>query len=239
MPGPPVTLVFGARNIGRAIAARRCASGHPVLAVARTDATLDRLRAVHPSVHTLRADAADHTEVARVFDHALAELGEVDLVVNAITAPPRDHTFGGGPVLEAPPERLGNWMAGFVPHAWAIQRAAASVLVARGGGTLIQVAGGSARRPIAGRGLWGAAQHAARALTLALAQELRPHGVHVALLVADGVVETERVDLEGRDLQELLHPDDVAEAVDYLAGQRPRAWSHELALTPVHETYVP
>lgn len=231
--------MFGARNVGRAVAADRLAAGGRVLAVARTAATLDSLAAEHPDVATVRADATDHAAVADALARAERELGGLDLVVNATTAPPRDHGFGGGPVLDAPPERLDAWMAGFVPAAWAIQRAAAAALVRRGGGTLVQVAGGSARRAIPGRGMWGAAQHAARALTLALAQELRPSGVHVALLIADGIIQTERAPMEDRPPEESLGAEDVAAAVAYLAAQRPRGWTHELTITPSMERWVP
>jgi NAD(P)-dependent dehydrogenase (short-subunit alcohol dehydrogenase family) len=101
------------------------------------------------------------------------------------------------------------------------------------------MAGGSARRAMPGRGPGAAAQHAARALTHALAQELRPAGVHVALLVADGVIQTARNPMEGRAPVESLTPEDVAAAVAYLAGQSPRGWTHELVITPAGDTWVP
>ena len=189
MGRPPVTVVFGARNVGRAVAARRLAAGGRVLAVARTQETLDALTAAHPGVRTLHGDATRHAVVEEALERAQRDLGGLDLVVNAITAPPRDHAFGGGPIMEAPPDRLEAWIAGFVPAAWAILRGGGAALASRGGGTLVQVAGGSARRPIPGRAMWGAAQHAARALALGLAQELPPR-VHVALLIADGIIQT-------------------------------------------------
>ncbi|MEQ8833702.1 MAG: SDR family NAD(P)-dependent oxidoreductase [Miltoncostaeaceae bacterium] len=239
MPRPPVTVVFGARNVGRAVTARRLAAGGRVLAVARTAETLDALRAEHPGVLTMHGDATQHAVVAEALSRAERELGGLDLVVNAITAPPRDQAFGGGPITEAAPDRLDAWLAGFVPAAWAILRSGGAALSARGEGTLVQVAGGSARRAIPGRAMWGAAQHAARALALGLAQELRPHGVHVALLVADGIIQTERAPMEDRPPEESLSADDVAGAVDFLVGQSPRGWTHELCLTPAGERWVP
>jgi NADP-dependent 3-hydroxy acid dehydrogenase YdfG len=239
MGRPPVTVVFGARNVGRAIAAGRIASGGRVLAVARTQDTLDALRAAHPEVTTLHGDATRHAVVEEALERAQRDLGGLDLVVNAITAPPRGHAFGGGPIMDAPADRLEAWLAGFVPAAWAILRGGGAALAARGSGTLIQVAGGSARRAIPGRAMWGAAQHAARALALGLAQELRPHGVHVALLIADGIIQTDRAPMAGRPAEESLSPADVAGAVEYLASQGPRAWTHEMALTPALENWVP
>ncbi len=239
MSGPPVLVVFGARNVGRAIAADRLAAGWRVLAVARSQETLDSLRAVHPEVVGVRGDAGDHALVAEALGRAEADLGGLDLIVNATTSVPRDHSFGGGPLTAAPPERLDSWMAGFLPAAWAILRGGGAALERRGAGTLIQVSGGSARRAMPGRGPWAAAQFGARALTHALALELRPKGVHVALLVADGIIQTERAPMEGRPPEESLAPADVAAAVAYLAAQTPRGWTHELVITPAGDTWVP
>ena len=90
-----------------------------------------------------------------------------------------------------------------------------------------------------GRGPWAAAQFGARALTQSLAQELRPAGVHVALLVADGIIRTSRNPMADRPAEDALTPEDVAAAVAYLAGQSPRGWTHELVVTPAGDTWVP
>lgn len=239
MSGPPVLVVFGARNVGRAVVAERLAAGWRALAVARSEATLDELRAAYPGVATLRGDASDHALVAEALARAERDLGGLELVVNATTSVPRDHSFGGGPIARAPEDRLASWLDGFLPAAWAILRGAGAAMERRGSGTLVQMAGGSTRRAMPGRGPWAAAQHAARALTHALAQELRPAGVHVALLVADGIIQTARNPMEGRPPEDSLTAGDVAAAVAYLAGQSPRGWSHELVITPAGDTWVP
>jgi NADP-dependent 3-hydroxy acid dehydrogenase YdfG len=233
-----VAVVFGARNVGRAVARERTAAGWRVIAVARTEETLAALGRALPDVETRRADASDSSAVEEVLAEA-GRLGELSLVVNAVTAPPRGGPFGGGPIAAAAPQALDAWLAGFVPAAWAIQRAAGAALSARGAGTIVQVAGGSARRAMPGRGMWAAAQYAARALTLSLAQELRPAGVHVALLVADGMIETERRPLGESHPDELLRPEDVASAVAYLEAQSPRGWTHELTITPRLDNWSP
>jgi NAD(P)-dependent dehydrogenase (short-subunit alcohol dehydrogenase family) len=239
VPGQPVLVVFGARNVGRAVVADRLAAGWRALAVARSDATLDALREAHPEAAVMRGDAADHDAVSEALGRAERELGGLDLVVNATASVPRDHSFGGGPVADAPPDRLESWMAGYLPAAWAILRGGAAALARRGAGTLIQVSGGSARRGMPGRGPWGAAQFAGRALTQSLAQEMRPLGVHVALLVADGIIRTDRNPMAGRPPQDAMEAEDVAAAVAYLASQRPSAWTHELVITPAGDTWVP
>jgi NAD(P)-dependent dehydrogenase (short-subunit alcohol dehydrogenase family) len=235
----PAALVFGARNVGRAVVGERLAAGWGALAVARTEETLARVRDAHPGALTMVGDAADPKSVAEAIDRTERELGGLDLVVNATGGGRRAGPFGGGPVAEAPADRLEAWMEGSLPPAWQVMRLGARALAARGAGTLVQLAGGSARRGMPGRGPWAAAQFAGRALTQSLAQEMRGAGVHVCLLVVDGVIQTDRNPMAGRPPEASAHPDDVAAAVAYLAAQRPRAWTHELVLTPALDTWVP
>ena len=96
----------------------------------------------------------------------------------------------------------------------------------------MQIAGPSTRRVSPERGPWGAAQMALRGVIEALTQEMRPFGVHVALLVADGEIETDRYEPSGKPEQSALHPGDVAQAVTFLADQGETGWTHELVLTP-------
>jgi NAD(P)-dependent dehydrogenase (short-subunit alcohol dehydrogenase family) len=238
MSTAPVAVVFGARNVGRAVVAERLGAGWEVVAMVRSEATADALREAHPAARVLVGDAARAAEVERALA-AAEELGEVELIVNAMTAPPRDQGFGGGPVADAPDDRLRHWMDGFVPMAWEVLRLGTRALRSSGGGTVIQIAGGSARRSFPGRGPWGAAQHAVKALVQSLAAESREHGVHVALLIADGFVETERRPVGDDDPRSVLHPNDLADAVAYLHAQSPRGWSHELTLTPALEPWTP
>src|SRR5581483_7429032 len=142
MERPRVALVFGARTSGRAVVAERLAAGWRALAVARSAETLERLRADHP------VEAA----IARAVD----ELGGLDLVVNAVGGGARGGPFGGGPLTEAPADRLDGWTGGFLPPAFHIMRLGGRALAERGAGTIIQLAGGSARRGMPGRGPWAA-----------------------------------------------------------------------------------
>jgi NAD(P)-dependent dehydrogenase (short-subunit alcohol dehydrogenase family) len=238
MSTEPVAVVFGARNVGRAIVAERLAAGWAVVAMVRTQATADALLEAHPQTRVLVGDASRGADVERVLA-AAEDLGDPELIVNAITAPPRDQGFGGGPIADAPEDRLRYWMDGFVPMAWQIIRLGTRALRSRGAGTVVQVAGGSARRSFPGRGPWGAAQHAVKALIQSLAAESREHGVHVALLIADGFVETERRPIGDDDPRSVLHPYDLAAAIAYLHGQSPRGWTHELTLTPALEPWTP
>ncbi|MEQ9092910.1 MAG: hypothetical protein RLN63_02275, partial [Miltoncostaeaceae bacterium] len=75
MPRPPVTVVFGARNVGRAVTARRLAAGGRVLAVARPAEPRDARRAEPPGGRTMHGDATQHAVVAEALRRAARERG--------------------------------------------------------------------------------------------------------------------------------------------------------------------
>jgi NAD(P)-dependent dehydrogenase (short-subunit alcohol dehydrogenase family) len=135
-----------------------------------------------------------------------------------------------------------GWTVAVAEQSFAFLSAGARALQAGGqGGTLVQITGGSARRAMPGRGAWAAGAFATRALTQAAAQELRASGIHVALLIIDATIESPKTADLTRDAprEALADMGRIAEAVQFLAEQDPRAYTHELALTPAGETWVP
>jgi NAD(P)-dependent dehydrogenase (short-subunit alcohol dehydrogenase family) len=91
------------------------------------------------------------------------------------------------------------------------------------------------------RGPWAAGAFATRALTQAAAQELRGQGVHVALLIVDATIESPKTAerIAGRPREEFADMARIAEAVEFLAGQDVRAYTHELVVTPAGDRWVP
>ena len=80
-------------------------------------------------------------------------------------------------------------------------------------------------------------ERAAERVRHAAALELRPRGIHVALLIFDAGIQL--VSGPGVAPETLADPSEIADAVRFLAGQRTRAPTHELQLTPLAETWVP
>ena len=99
---------------------------------------------------------------------------------------------------------------------------------------MVQVTGGSSRRAMPGRGLWAAGAFGVRALTQAAALELREQEIHVALLVVDA-----GIDRSGQGDARSADQPSLADAVVYLAGQSPRAMTHELQVTPALDNWTP
>jgi 3-oxoacyl-[acyl-carrier protein] reductase len=231
-------VVFGARNLGKAIIDLLLAEGWLVVGVARSESTLAGVTAA--GALALEADVTDQASVLQALNDAAAAHGGVDLIVNAAAAYGGDRSgpFGGGPIAEAAPDAFDAWAAAPARAAFTFLSASGSFLRAQGSpATVVQATGGSSRRAASGRGLWAAGAFGVRAITQAAALELREHGIHVALLIIDAGIQP--LSDERPPKPELADPRDLANAVLFLAEQGARAATHELQVTPLAERWVP
>jgi 3-oxoacyl-[acyl-carrier protein] reductase len=224
----PVLVVLGAANLGRAILEHHLAAGWTGAAISR-------------STPDLSADASDPESLRAALAAARERFGPPDLIVNAVSAarPTRPGPFGGGNLADATVEDFRGWTGAVAEQAFVFLSEGAKAVAP--GGTLIQVTGGSARRPLPGKGLWGAGAAATRALTLAAALELREQDIHVALLIVDATIESPKTAAftAGAPERSLADQAEIARAVEFLATQSPRAYTHELVVTPSGERWLP
>ena len=238
---PRSAVVFGARNLGRAVIEALLARGWAVAGIARTQATRDAVSAA--GALALEADITDQASVRDAVAAAAHAHGGVDLVLNAAAAygGTRTGPFGGGPIAQADADAFDSWASAPARSAFAFLSGAGAFAVAQGRpATLIQVTGGSARRAMPGRGLWAAGAFGVRAITQAAALELRAQGIHVALLIVDaGIEPIDGTTRAGANPAALADPREIADAVLFLADQGARSATHELQITPLAETWVP
>jgi NAD(P)-dependent dehydrogenase (short-subunit alcohol dehydrogenase family) len=234
-------VVFGARNLGRAVIDLLVRDGWAVTGVARSQSTLDGVTAA--GALAVKADVTDPESVYGVLEQAVDAHGGVDLVVNAAAAygGTRVGPFGGGPIAQANLDGFDAWAAAPARSAFSFLSAGGRFAVEQGrAATLVQITGGSARRAMPGRGLWAAGSFAARAITNAAALELRPQGIQVALLIVDaGIQPLDGATRPGVSPEALADPRRIADAVLFLANQDARSATHELQLTPLAENWTP
>jgi 3-oxoacyl-[acyl-carrier protein] reductase len=237
-----VAVILGARNLGGAILDHLVTEGWSAAAVAQSEESVTAVR--ERGSLALAADASDLDELAGALERVRGELGPPRLIVNAVSAsrpPAGGGPFGGGPIADATVEGFRGWAAAVAEQAFVFLSTGIRALRESGGGTLVQVTGGSSRRAMPDRGLWSAGAQATRALVHAAAQEVRAEGIHVALLIVDATIESPKTEAftRGTPREALADQRLIAEAVSFLAGQEPRAYTHELMLTPAGDRWVP
>jgi 3-oxoacyl-[acyl-carrier protein] reductase len=234
-------VIFGARNLGRAVIELLLSDGWAVTGAARSQSTLDAVAA--SGALALEADVTDPKSVYGVLEQAAATHGDVELVLNAAAAygGTRSGPFGGGPIAEADIDAFDSWTVAPARAAFSFLSASGRFTISQGrAATLVQVTGGSARRAMPSRGLWAAGSFGVRAITNAAALELRPHGIQVSLLIVDaGIQPLDGSTRPGVAPEALADPRRIADAVLFLANQDARSATHELQVTPLAENWTP
>ena len=232
-------LVLGARHLGGVVAERFASRGWDVATVSLSEETAAGVRERIPDALAISADAGDPAALKDVVRRVEERFGSLDAAVNAVSPP--GGSPGSGELVEASPDAIDRYAKRLVPEVWTFFRICGGAMVEAGSGTLVQVTGGSARRAMKGKGAWAAGAFATRALSQAAALEYRDAGVHAALLVVDGVIES------GKTREALADEPDhasasqpaVVDAIEFLVDQSERAWTHELVITPRGDRWVP
>jgi 3-oxoacyl-[acyl-carrier protein] reductase len=221
-----VALVTGSgRNIGRAIALRFAAEGADIVVNARSntaeaEAVAADVIALGRRAHVAVADVGRADAIEAMVSSALAELGRVDILVNAAAI--RPHT----PFLDLD-DALWSEVRGIVlDGAIRCTQAVLPSMVEHGSGSVLFMVGDGAWGGGPRRGHIGAAKMGLIGLCRSLATEFAPHGIRFNT-VSPGRIETVRdsgsplagdVDTSAIPLGRLGHVDDVANACLFLVS---------------------
>ncbi|MFE1835961.1 SDR family oxidoreductase [Streptomyces sviceus] len=215
----------GSRGIGRQIAQRLADDGFAVVVgyAGNKEAADDAVRTIEEAGGTAcaaRADVADETEVAAVFDLAEATYGGVDAVVHSAGRMPL------APIAELDLAELDALYRTNIRGTFVVDQQAARRL--RPGGALVNLSSSVVGLAFPGYGAYAASKGAVEAVTLILARELRGRDVTVNA-VAPGPTATDLF-LDGKDeetvarlaaqppLERLGTPEDIANVVSFLVN---------------------
>ncbi|MET9461633.1 SDR family oxidoreductase [Streptomyces canus] len=215
----------GSRGIGRQIAQQLAADGFAVVAgyAGNKDAADEAVRAIEEAggtAYAARADVADETEVAALFDQAEATYGGVDVVVHAAGRMPLS------PIADLDLAELDALYRTNIRGTFVVDQQAARRL--RPGGALVNLSSSVVGLAFPGYGAYAASKGAVEAVTLVLARELRGRDVTVNA-VAPGPTATDLF-LDGKDeetvarlaaqppLERLGTPQDIASVVSFLVS---------------------
>jgi NAD(P)-dependent dehydrogenase (short-subunit alcohol dehydrogenase family) len=225
-------------GLGTAIAGRFAREGYAVGLMARNEqsvaAAIEEIEGVRGEALALSADATDAASVTGAFDEVRRSLGDPEVLVYNAGA------FKMGGILELTPEDFDRcWKANCAGAFYAAQSVLPAMLE-RGRGTVILTGATAALRGSARFSALAVGKFGLRALAQSMAREFGPQGIHVAHVVIDGQINTQRVrEMSGGDREEhtMLSPDAIAETYWKLHTQDPTAWTLELDLRPAVEGF--
>jgi NAD(P)-dependent dehydrogenase (short-subunit alcohol dehydrogenase family) len=176
----------------------------------------------------------------------LADAAQVDAAVTEAevgSGPPGIYVHNAAslhmqPFLETEPGDFETlWRTACLGAVHGAQRVLPAMLAAREGALLFIGATASVKAG-ARFAAFASAKFALRGLAQSLARELGPQGIHVAHLVIDGVIWSERARDQFKMTQDrCLNPQAVAATCLHLLQQEPSAWTHELDIRPDRETF--
>ena len=176
-------------------------------------------------------DATDERSVTELFGAVSNDLGVPNLVVYNV-----EH-FTPGTVLNIEVSAFEECWKAMCLGGFLVGREAARWMIRRRSGAIIYTGATGALRGRDGYINLAIGKFGVRALAQVMARELGPQGIHVAHVVIDGGILSNKSPRDARDHMSSLFPERISETVYHLYCQHPSAWTHELDLRPWVEKF--
>jgi NAD(P)-dependent dehydrogenase (short-subunit alcohol dehydrogenase family) len=218
---------------GAALGRRFAKEGYAVALLARTTETSGPLAASLADARAYACDVTDAPSVAGAFDAIAREMGPVHtLVYNAGSG-------AWGTVEDIAPAALEG---AFRVNTLGLLLCAQKVIPwmkEQGGGNVVVIGATASRRGAARTAGFAPAKAAQESLTESMARHLWPLGIHVSLIIVDGVVDLARTRAMMKDKPDdfFIAPDDLADTAFHLTVQPRSAWSFEVEARPFKESW--
>jgi NAD(P)-dependent dehydrogenase (short-subunit alcohol dehydrogenase family) len=223
-----VVVTGGSRGIGLAIA-RACGdAGARVVIVGRNREALEKAaRQISGEPLALAADVTKPANVQRAFGRVRERWGRIDVLANSAGV------FTYKPFVRT---TLADWQRNIATNLTAlflVTRAALPLLARSRSPHIVNILSISSRHAFANCSAYTAAKFGALGLTRVLAQELRSRRVRVTA-VLPGPTNTRMIDEFGFPVKrnQIVQPEDVAQAVLTALLAPPRATVEEIVITP-------
>ena len=219
---------------GAAFAHRFAAAGYRVALIARTAEFSEGLASeIGEQARVYTCDLADPDAITATYTRIRDELGPPEVML---------HNAGSGiwGDFESvdPADFEQSWRVNTLGLLTAA-RAVAPAMRNAGRGSIIVTGATASRRGGAKTAAFASAKGAQKNLTESLAKQLWPQGIHVSLIVVDGVVDLPQTRERLPDKQDdfFLDPNDIAETAFWLSSQPRSAWSFEVEARPFGENW--
>jgi NADP-dependent 3-hydroxy acid dehydrogenase YdfG len=225
-------LITGAgRGIGRAIARAFAAEGAAVALVARSRADLAsvaaEVREAGGRALAVPTDVTQDAAVESLVENVTGELGRLDILVTSAGA------AAFGPVSGSKPADWDTMLSLNLRAVMLCCHAVLPVMMRQRSGLILNLSSIASKRALPGSAVYTATKAGVEAFSRVLAEEMRPHGVRVGVLIP-GAVDTPIWDAMGATppREKMLRAEDVARAAVLMATLPPNASLEELTLLP-------
>ena len=218
---------------GEAFARRFAAEGYSVALLARRKERIEALAAELPDARAFSCDVSDVASLDSAFAAIEAELGPVEvLIYNA------GKGVWGDVEQVTPTDFEATWRINAL-GLFLTARRVIPAMTAAGRGAIVVVGATASLRGMAGTAAFASAKAAQRSLAQSLARHLWPKGVHVSLIIIDGVVggPDTRNQFPDRPQAFFVKPTAVADIALALVRQDRSAWSFEVEARPFAEKW--
>ncbi|WP_316546294.1 SDR family NAD(P)-dependent oxidoreductase [Klebsiella oxytoca] len=230
----PVAVVAGAgAGNGQALAKRFSDAGYAVALLARN---LEQTRALAnelPNAKAYACDVGNKDDVSAAFATIQKELGAVEVLL-----------FNAGSGIFADVESITPEQ---FESAWRVNAFGALLcaqhvipaMKARKKGSIVFIGATASRRGGANTAAFAPAKAAQYSLAESMARKLWPEGIHVSVVVIDGIVDLPktRESMPDRPEDEFVSPEAVAEAAWFMTTQPRKGWSFETEVRPWREKW--
>lgn len=231
LTGKVALVTGGGRGIGRAAAKMLAQNGADIVLASRTASELETvtadIRALGRRVVAVPTDVTVRSQVVGLVEKAVAELGRIDIVVNAA---------GIGilkSAMELTEDDLDQMLDLNVKGVFLVTQAAAAEMTKTGGGTVINIPGILGRSAMATAAGYCASKFAVTGMTRAMALDLKRAGIRFTLLHFGGVDSSFWDNISMRvQRDKMLSVDDAARAICFAASQTGVGVLNEMVLQP-------
>jgi len=220
-------------GIGAAYARRFAGEGYAVALLARSTGFTAQLAASLPSARAYACDVTDAAAVSRAFTDLRADLGDPEVLL---------YNAGSGVFASFEDTAAEQFEAAWRINALGAFLSSKEVVPAMkraGRGAIVMTGATASRKGGARAAPFSSAKGAQRLLAESMARSLWPQGIHVALVVVDGVVDLPRTRERLKDKPDsfFVQPDGVAAIALDLVRQDRSAWSFEVEARPFAEAW--
>jgi NAD(P)-dependent dehydrogenase (short-subunit alcohol dehydrogenase family) len=226
-----VALIVGAGSgLSASIAKSFAGAGMKIALAARSVADLGPL-AGDIGAKTFTADATDRAAVTKLYADLAGSLGDPYAVVYNASYRTR------GPFIDLDPAEVERSLAVTAFGAFLVAQEAARRMLAKGDGAILFTGASASVKGYAQSAPFAMGKFALRGLAQSMARELGPQGIHVAHVVVDGGIRSERRPEAPDRPDATLDPDAIAASYLHLLTQPRSAWTWEIEVRPWVERF--